>query len=73
MSIASIGAIDWEKSGSRLARAAYSIREVAEQLGVSEASIWRAIKRGELDGIRIGGRRVITARSIEKLLSAVAD
>ena len=72
MSIISTGTSDWERPGSQSARAAYSVPEVAEKLGLSQASILRAIRRGQLDGILIGGRRVITARSLEKLLSADA-
>ena len=65
MSIPSTGASD-------VARAAYSVTEAAAQLGVSEVSIWRALKRGELEAVRFGGRRLIPARSIENLLSAKA-
>jgi excisionase family DNA binding protein len=72
MSIASTGASDWEKDHSGLGRAAYSVSETAAQLGVSEASVWRALKRHQLDSIMFGGRRLVTARSIEKLLSAKA-
>jgi len=72
MSIASTGASDWEKDHSGLDRAAYSVPETAAQLGVSEASIWRAIKRRELESFMLGGRRLIAARSIERLLPAKA-
>jgi len=51
-------------------RAAFSIAEVAEQLGVCQASVYRALKRGELDAVMLGGRRLIPARSINKLLTA---
>ena len=71
MSILSTGASDWERPGA-VRRAAYSVPETAVQLGVSEASIWRALKRGQLDSIMFGGRRLVTARSIEKLLSTEA-
>jgi len=69
MSIASTGATEWEKAAQITARAAYSVSETAAQLGVSEASIWRALKRGQLVSIMFGGRRLITARSIEKMLT----
>jgi len=69
VSIASTGVSYWEKSGSGPARAAYSIPEVAEKLGVCEASVWRALGRGQLESIKFGGRRLITARSLEKLLT----
>ena len=56
----------------RPARAAFSGQEVAEQLGVCQASVYRALKRGELEAVTLGGRRLIPARCIEKLLAAKA-
>jgi excisionase family DNA binding protein len=54
------------------ARSAFSVQEVAEQLGVCQASIYRALKRGDLEAVMLGGRRLIPARSLNKLLSAEA-
>jgi excisionase family DNA binding protein len=70
MSIASIGAANWEKARSRPARVAHSVPEVATMLGVSQASIWRAIRRGQLRAVRLGGRTLIVAASIDNLLTA---
>jgi hypothetical protein len=53
-----------------IARVAYSIPETAKLLGVSEASVWRALKRRQLDSIMFGGRRLVTVRSIERLSEA---
>ena len=69
MSISSIGGTHWEKSDGCAARAAYSAKEVAEMLGVSEASIWRALKRGDFEAVMLGNRRLILARSVKKLLA----
>lgn len=71
-SIASTGATAWEKPGGRSDRTAFSVPEVAQQLGLSEASIWRAVKRGQFESVLIGGRRVITARSVDKVLTPSA-
>ena len=71
-SITNSGASDWQQPNGRPARAAYSVQEVAEQLGVCEASVYRAMKRGELEHVMLGGRRLIPARSINKLLTANA-
>jgi excisionase family DNA binding protein len=49
-------------------RVAYSAVEAAQKLGVSEASIWRATRRGQLKAIKFGGRTLITAVSVEKVL-----
>jgi excisionase family DNA binding protein len=53
-------------------RAAFSVAETARLLGVCEASVYRALKRGELQAVMLGGRRLIPAYSIEKLLTARA-
>lgn len=55
---------------SGTARTAFSVQETAEQLGVCPASVYRALKRGQLEAVTLGGRRLIPARSIEKLLTA---
>lgn len=51
-------------------RTAFSVQETAAQLGVCPASIYRALKRGDIDAVMLGGRRLIPRRSIEKLLTA---
>jgi excisionase family DNA binding protein len=68
----STGVSDWEQSSSRTGRSAFSVQEVAEQLGVCQASVYRALKRGELEAVTLGGRRLIPARSIETLLDGKA-
>lgn len=50
-------------------RVAYSVQETAERLGVCPASVYRALKRGQLEAVMLGGRRLIPRRSIEKLLA----
>ena len=70
-SIRSTGASDWEQSGSSGSnRIAFSVQETAKQLGVCPASIYRALKRGQLEAVLLGGRRLIPLHSIEKLLNA---
>jgi excisionase family DNA binding protein len=51
-------------------RAAFSVDETAELLGCCSASIYRALRRGDLESVMLGGRRLIPARSINKLLTA---
>ena len=63
---------DWELPGGRPARAAYSVAETAKMLGLCEASIYRAMHRGDIESVTLGGRRLIPARSIDKLLGAKA-
>ena len=71
-SMTSTGANGWEQPNTGAARAAFSVREVSEQLGICQASVYRALKRGDLDAVLLGGRRLIPARSLEKLLCAKA-
>ena len=69
-SITSTGTSGWERPQTGPARAAFSVAETAEMLGLCEASICRALKRGDLEAVMLGGRRLSPARSIDRLLSA---
>ena len=55
----------WEREN----RAAFSPAETAKLLGISEATIFRLLKRGALQSVLIGGSRRIPATGIQKLLS----
>ena len=70
MSTASVGATDWD--AKQPVRVAHSVTEVATMFGLSEASIWRGIKRGQFECIRVGGRTLITDRSVQKTLTPQA-
>ncbi len=50
-------------------RLAYSVDETAVRLGVSLASVHRALRRGELGAVRLGVRWLIPAGNIAKLLA----
>ena len=65
MNIVSTGASNVERGQ----RAALSVSETALTLGICEASVYRALKRGDLASVLIGGRRLIPALSINKLLT----
>ncbi len=66
MSIASTGISSWE------ARAAVSPAEAAELLNLSEATIFRLIKRRAIESVLIGGSRRIPTTAIKKALTAPA-
>jgi excisionase family DNA binding protein len=50
-------------------RLALSLTEVAEALGVSKGLIEKRVKRGEIGTTKIGRRRVVPMRELEKLLA----
>jgi len=49
-------------------RHTFSVDEAAEILGISRWSAYEAIKKGELAAIKIGRRRVVPRRILEKML-----
>jgi excisionase family DNA binding protein len=48
-----------------LALRAYSIDEAAQVLGVSTATIYRLVRRGELPSLKVGARTLIPVRAID--------
>jgi excisionase family DNA binding protein len=50
-------------------RVAYTTGEIATMLGRDRTTVWRWIERGVLQEVKVpGGRRMVTAASLEKLL-----
>jgi hypothetical protein len=50
----------------------YSLKKAAEESGLSMRTLQYAIKRGELESILVGRRRLVVARSLEKFLFRAA-
>jgi excisionase family DNA binding protein len=48
----------------------YSVPEVAQMLGTSDMTLYRAIKAGEFPALRIRGRLIIPAKAIEAMAEA---
>lgn len=48
----------------------YTVKDIAEQLGVSERSVREAIKRGELPGKKICGKWVTSAEALNAFICA---
>lgn len=46
---------------------AYSINRTAKALGVGRSTIYKLIKTGQIDAIKIGTRTLITTASIARL------
>lgn len=57
----------------RTPRLAYSIKDAATALGISRSTLYRLINTGDLQTLRIGGRRLIQAPGIETMLSRAAS
>jgi excisionase family DNA binding protein len=55
-----------------LERQGYSVEEFAQVLGLSRASAFRAVARGDVAAIRIGKRIIIPKAAIERLLNGAA-
>ena len=51
-------------------RLAYSMKEACEVSSLGKTTLYGHIKAGRLDAVRVGGRTVIPAESLKKLLSA---
>lgn len=45
----------------------YTVAQVAAELGLSEPTVYRAIRAGEFPAIRVRGRYVVPARAIDAL------
>jgi excisionase family DNA binding protein len=52
-------------------RAAYSPSEFASLFGCARSTVYAAIGRGELHSVKLGGRRLIPASEIRRLLGEV--
>jgi excisionase family DNA binding protein len=49
-------------------RLALTVDETAAALGLSRPTIWRMIRRGELQSVKVGGRRLIPVAALRALL-----
>ena len=47
---------------------AMSIREAAEKLGISQALLWKLIRKGAVAVGRLGGRTLVAAHELQRLL-----
>jgi len=61
-----------EAAGQRIVRRSrfLSVAEQADELGISEVTLYRAIKAGEFPAVRIRGRVVIPAGAVDAMAAA---
>ena len=57
---------------SQLQRAAYSVLDAAQYLGVSRSQVYRLLADGSLDSLKIGTRRLIRRDAMDALLERSA-
>jgi excisionase family DNA binding protein len=57
-----------ESQQETYARLAFSVHEAAAALGLSASSIWKWISLGQLRAIKLGGRTLITAEELNRVL-----
>ena len=53
-------------------RKTYSVDEVSAILGIGRASLYAAIRKGELEAIRIGHRIVVPKATVDAMLASTA-
>lgn len=44
----------------------FTVVETAEKLGVSQSTIWRMLRRGELESVQRSGRRLVPRQALER-------
>lgn len=54
-------------------RAAYSVLDAAQYLGVSRSQVYRLLADGSLDSLKIGTRRLIRRDALDALLERSAS
>ena len=47
---------------------AYSVKEAAEQMSISRATVYELMRRGKLAYVMVGRHRIIRAAAIERFL-----
>ena len=57
-----------KEPGSPKTKRAYRVNEATETYGVGRTKIYELIKEGKLHTVKVGGRRLIPAESLEALL-----
>jgi len=63
-----------EAETSQRTRRFFTVAEAAELLGLSEPTVYRAIRSGEFPAIKVRGRYVVPAKAIDEMeASALAS
>lgn len=54
-------------------RLALSVPEAAELLGLSRSSAYAAVQRGDIPSVRVGGRVLVSAKALERLVNPIEN
>jgi excisionase family DNA binding protein len=55
------------KSNQADTRLAFSVSEFSRLIGVNRISVWRMIRRGELETAKVGRRHMVPSRELKRL------
>jgi excisionase family DNA binding protein len=50
----------------------FSIKETCRQTSLSRATVYEKIKQGELETVKVGGRRLVKVASVRRLVGEAA-
>ena len=59
--------------GPAMDKLAYSVKEIAEGLGVSNQHIFNMIKQGEIKKFKLGRRTLISVKEFNKLIQRLEN
>jgi excisionase family DNA binding protein len=51
---------------------AYRVKDFCARIGISPSTFWKLVSRGEIRVIRIGGRTLVPAAEVSRILSGEA-
>lgn len=54
-------------------RLLYSVPEVMERLSLSRSVIYELIRAGELHAVKVGRRRLISAKALDEYVAGLSD
>ena len=51
---------------------AYRVKDCCTRIGISASTFWKLVQRGDIRVIRIGGRTLVPAPEVERILNGEA-
>lgn len=66
-------AVQESLAGAELGRLTFTFAEAAKKLGRSARTVSRMVERGELHPVKVAGKRMISARELERLTTPAIE